>query len=73
MSMTRKGMKPEFVPAADDVAKYRSLKIYFQIFYWKMLMEKDIDPTLWGWHIKEGASESIVRKAYQCILMTIQT
>ena len=75
--MTRKGVKPEFMPPTDDTAKYHSPRVYLQIVYWKILVEKDIDPTLWGWHVKDGALEPILTKvvssAYQCILMKIQT
>ena len=62
MSMTLKGEKPEFMPSTNDVAKYHSLGVYLQIFYWKTLMEKYIDPTLWGWGINNGALEPTMTK-----------
>ena len=60
MSMTRKGVKQPFMSSADDVIKYHSLTVYLQILYWRTLIEKDVDPTLWGWHFKDGALEPIM-------------
>ena len=60
--MTRKGVKPEFMPLTDDAAKNHIPRVYLQIFYWKTLIEKDIDPTFWGWHARDGALEPIMIK-----------
>ena len=32
-------------------------------------MEKDIDLTLWGWHVKDGALKPIMTKVKSSILL----
>ena len=51
MSMTRKGMKPEFMPPTDDAAKYYSSKVICKFSigkrYWKKTLTQHFgDGTL---------------------------
>ena len=48
MSLTRKGVKPEYMSPTEDATKYHSLRACLKIVYWKILQEREINPTGWG-------------------------
>lgn len=57
---SKKGLQPEMLPPTEDSARQHSLRVYLQIMDWKQLKPHSMDPTKWGWQIKNGHLEPVM-------------
>lgn len=42
------GLKMDQLPLTEEAVVQHALQVYLQITYWKVLLNTEIDPRLWG-------------------------
>ena len=55
-----KAIQPEYLPPTESAAWQHSLRVFLQVTYWKTLDDTHIDPTKWGWRVKDNRLEPVM-------------
>ena len=56
----RKAIDPSVLPPTPRAAYYHGLRTFHQICVWRKLSQRDLDPSKWGWEVKNDSLSPVM-------------